>query len=55
VAALGVLLCERWFLFALCGACGGKEMIGTSRTKIEHLRSLELSFFIFSTLGLLRS
>jgi hypothetical protein len=55
VVVLGVLLCERSFFLALCGACGGKEMIGTSRTKIEHLRSLELSFFILCTLALLRS
>jgi hypothetical protein len=33
VVALGVLLCGRGFLLALCGACGGNEMIETSRTK----------------------
>jgi len=35
VAALGVLLCGRWFLLAFCGACGGNEMIEISRTKKE--------------------
>jgi hypothetical protein len=50
-----VLLCGRWFLLALCGACGGNDMIETSKTKKGHLRSSELSFFILCTLGLLDS
>jgi len=28
-----VLLCEKWCLLALCGACGGNKMIEISRTK----------------------
>jgi hypothetical protein len=35
VAALGVLLCGRWFLIAFCSACGGNKMIEISRTKKE--------------------
>jgi hypothetical protein len=33
VVDLGVQLCERWFLVALYGACGGNATINSSRTK----------------------
>jgi hypothetical protein len=59
VAALEVLLCGRWFLLTLCGACGAIEMIETLRTKKGCLRSSEpfffFFFFILCSLGLLRS
>jgi hypothetical protein len=35
VDALGVRSCEKWFLVALCGACGGNAMIDSLRTKKE--------------------
>jgi hypothetical protein len=47
VAALEVLLCGRWFLLTLCGACGAIEMIETLRTKKGCLRSSEPFFFFF--------
>jgi len=53
VAALEVLLCGRWFLLTLCGACGAIEMIETLRTKKGRLRSSEIFIFIFCSLGLL--
>jgi hypothetical protein len=37
------------------GVCGWNEMIETVKTKKGRLRSLELSFFICCSLGLLRS
>jgi len=33
VVALKMLSCGRLFLLAFCGACGGNEMVETSRTK----------------------
>jgi hypothetical protein len=44
VGALGVQLCERWFLATSYGAWGGNATIDNSRTKKEPLRS---SFFFF--------
>jgi len=55
VVALRVRLCERWFLVALHGTCGGNATIDSSRTKKEPLRSSFLFSFILCTLGRLHS
>lgn len=47
MVALGVLLGERSFLPALCGACGGNKMIDISMTKKGRLIS-SLLFSLFS-------
>jgi hypothetical protein len=40
VVVFGVLLCGKWLPFALCSACGGKEMI-------EVLWRSSSPFFLF--------
>jgi hypothetical protein len=55
MVVLRVQLCGRWSLVAFCGACGGKEMIDSLRTKKDLLRNSFPFSFILCTLGRRRS
>jgi hypothetical protein len=54
VVVLRVLLCGRWCILALCGACGGKVMTKISKTKRGRWRSSFTSSFTLFLLGQLR-
>jgi len=49
--ALGILLCEKWCLITLCGACVGNKMTEISRTKKRRCRSSSPFSFILFLLG----
>ena len=46
VVVQGVLLCEKWFLFVLCGVFGGREMIDVLRILWGLARRSSIFFFL---------
>ena len=47
VVVQGALLCEKWFLFILCGVFGRSEMLDVSRT-LRGLVRISFIFFLFT-------
>jgi hypothetical protein len=46
VVVQGALLCEKWFIFVLCGVFRGSEMINVLRTLRGLARSSSIFFFL---------
>jgi hypothetical protein len=46
VVFLGALLCEKWFIFVLCGVFGESEMLDISRIFRGLVRSSSTFFFL---------